>query len=498
MTSDADSPSSAQGSLWSAVKGWLKLLAWLFGVLCFLAGMWWCYCLMENRSGRAAWERTKAELEAKGEKLDWASFVPEPVPDDGNFFRTPLLEAVGYKGNSGGRAYQTIQAFPTFDLARRLADARRGRLSDFDAMADLIRTNLAPGRLFTATDPAAVLVEWYEPMTPIFDELRTAGERPYSQFHQTNAHLKSEVPNFVVARTLCQQLALLSTAHLELGRSDLALAEVRAILAHARGIEGDPILVSLMISLALDDLALNAVWQGLIERQWREEDLVELDRLLGRVDGPAAFQWSIRGERAAVNAAIESGKQSNLAVATPAGGWAGCRRSLEERLTPRGWTWHGLSAVNRLFQSSMEGLYDADARVVETGRLSAVEAELGFLASERSPRMKVAAMAVPNFTGAYQSLTEIQSRIHLCRIAIALERYRLRRDRLPQNLDELVPEFVDRLPQDLIGGGPLNYRPVGGDEFELWSVGWNGVNENAEVSTKRGEGDWVWRSWGVE
>ncbi len=74
--------------------------SWLFQwkiwrvVLLLMAGLITAYalfCAEENFRGKRAWENYKVEMEAKGEVLDFAKFVPPPVPDDQNFAATPFF-----------------------------------------------------------------------------------------------------------------------------------------------------------------------------------------------------------------------------------------------------------------------------------------------------------------------------------------------------------------------------------------------------------------------
>ena len=46
----------------------------------------------ENWRGRRAWENRRRELEAKGEVLDWAAYIPPSVPDDQNFYKAPKMQ----------------------------------------------------------------------------------------------------------------------------------------------------------------------------------------------------------------------------------------------------------------------------------------------------------------------------------------------------------------------------------------------------------------------
>jgi hypothetical protein len=85
-------------------------------------------------------------------------------------------------------------------------------------------------------------------------------------------------------------------------------------------------------------------------------------------------------------------------------------------------------------------------------------------------------------------------------IACALERYRLAHGEYPETLEALVPQFIERLPHDIINGQPLKYRRVEGMGFLLYSVGWNGTDDggrtvsNAERPENLKSGDWVWET----
>lgn len=89
--------------------------------------------------------------------------------------------------------------------------------------------------------------------------------------------------------------------------------------------------------------------------------------------------------------------------------------------------------------------------------------------------------------------------------AIALKRYQLRHDHLPDTLDQLVPEFVKSVPTDCMNGRPLRYRRNTDGTFLLYSVGDNGKDdggnpawEKTDVMTDSYDWqsahalDWVW------
>lgn len=61
------------------------------------------FYLVENWRGQRAWNETKARLEARGEQLDWAAFVPKArVPDEQNTFKHPFIVEYGLGKNGYG------------------------------------------------------------------------------------------------------------------------------------------------------------------------------------------------------------------------------------------------------------------------------------------------------------------------------------------------------------------------------------------------------------
>lgn len=65
--------------------------------------------------------------------------------------------------------------------------------------------------------------------------------------------------------------------------------------------------------------------------------------------------------------------------------------------------------------------------------------------------------------------------------AIALKRFRLKNNRLPGTLEELVPHLMEALPVDLMDGKPLKYRPLGDTNYKLYSVGLGGVDAKGQM-----------------
>ncbi len=99
-----------------------------------------------------------------------------------------------------------------------------------------------------------------------------------------------------------------------------------------------------------------------------------------------------------------------------------------------------------------------------------------------------------------------QTAINQAVVACALERHRLARGNYPEKLEALLPEYANKLPHDIITGEPLKYRRLTENEFTLYSVGLNRVDDGGKPAPREKDwegrwrpmpdlrkGDWVWR-----
>src|SRR5437016_5743053 len=87
-----DVPGEAQGSCATRV-----LRRSLFVLACLATLIALAYAV-ENWRGKQVWEKQKRALEAKGELLDWAAYIPAPVPDEQNSFKAPRITEWFVKG----------------------------------------------------------------------------------------------------------------------------------------------------------------------------------------------------------------------------------------------------------------------------------------------------------------------------------------------------------------------------------------------------------------
>jgi len=481
-----------------------RIARWLVGAVIAFVTLIALFYAVEDWRGRAAWSRCKRQLEAKGERLDWAAYVPKRVPDDQNFAHTPLLEALAYKSRKDTGVMARFEAVRPGLFVTHLGDWTHGKRSDLEACQRAIQENdelIAPA---SAREPAADVLAVLNKLDAEWTELRKANQRPYAQFWSaTEWPWDASVPNFIAIRQIVQLLSARASAEVALNRMDDAFADVAVIDRIAEAVQGQPFLVAAMIRVAiLNGPGMQPVWEGIIAGKWSDTQLAEFQKRYAKFDLLADFQRSMRGgERAVINDLIERRPRELERMFLDSNGSKDKPRSPKEllekyavRISPSGWLLQNQACYNQAIQDYALAGYDPARQQVFP---SAIDGSVGrFEAQVRQRRLfgALSAIAVPNFFKALQTCTRGQTQMNEVVLACALERNRRAEGHYPDSLASLAPRFIDRIPHDLIGGGPLKYQRTQNGSFTLYSVGWNEKDDEGEISSNRNQGDWVWHA----
>jgi len=177
------------------------------------------------------------------------------------------------------------------------------------------------------------------------------------------------------------------------------------------------------------------------------------------------------------------------------------------QLIPTGWLYQNQLRCARMMVDYYLPVSDTNQGTFSPGIARQGDATVATETKSFSPFNQLERLMLPGLGSAAKKFAYAQSSANLARMAIALERYRLAHGEYPETLDTLTPQFIVKLPHDVINGQPLHYRrdpPSSGSgaasgQFVLYSVGWNETDDGGEVGlTKTGNvdintGDWVWR-----
>lgn len=543
------------------------------GMTVLIAGFY----VVENWRGKRAWENYKREWEAKGDKFDLALLAPAPVPDHQNFALTPIVASCyrthlvmglpedDQPENTNNRLNMIVERsspeayalYPTnrgdwqrgviTDLAEWQKYYRATSLTNFDyeyflgenPSQRLIGSNvitlsadypIAPSPQSPAADVLLALSKY----DAALDELRGASQLPYARvpldYATSNAALML-LPHLGSFKACSQILRLRAIAKLQLGQDDLALADVKLALRLMETLQDEPLLISQLVRVAIWQLTVQPIWEGLAMHRWSDAQLTELEASLRKLDFISSYLLAMRGEQASATSIIEHWRRHRDPEDSPASYliYSACPwlfdfvddhvpdevgeflspliphrpvESLMGRLPPDGWFHQNKVATSEAIRQQATACFDAEMRIVPPGVLTNLAVSIDAWSRQpRSPRSVIARMLVPALTASSVKLAHAQATADMARLACALERYRLEKGEYPESLNALTPRFISQLPRDVIHGNPLKYRRSADGGYVLYSIGWNevddgGVVENVSHSRRVNikSGDWLWWS----
>jgi hypothetical protein len=240
-------------------------------------------------------------------------------------------------------------------------------------------------------------------------------------------------------------------------------------------------LLAAMVNVAVRGLYAVEIGDGLRLKGWREPQLIALQEQLKTIDILPPVKQAFT---------IESTIAFHTLEGIPSAGMM--KRSPLSGLCPSGWGYQHIADRVRLDFDRLE-ILDTDNQVIHLDKAEAVLKKFRAL-ERRSPFKFVPSLTPGNFERAYQVAAHNQTQINQTLIVCALERYHLAHNDYPENLDALVPQFLDKLPNDIFNGQPQHYRRNPDGTFILYSIGWNGRDDGGARGhpPENMDADWVW------
>lgn len=506
----------------------------LFGLAC-LATVVALFYAEENWRGKRAWDKFKSEVEAQGQRLEFSAFIPPPVANEENFAMIPLLAPLyDYKpGSQEWREPGACERAQTFARRYRAAE----QLLDFAPWERGTNTWLLPwtplrawqAALLQATNPAAGSPRNQIPVTfaatnatlrdaavgvlaalaesgPVIEELRAAARRPHARFNIPYDQ-EFSTGQFIclwhvnTLRNACEVLRLRASAELALGQTGATFADVQLILDLAETVRDEPFAFSFEIRTHSLSQCIQPLAEGLAAHQWSEAQLRAVEERLARLDLCADARRVLEAECASCVALVEHFRRSSNKRTFLArfGELVESHQARDVRVcaaaAPAGWSYREQIRLVSAIRNGVLPAIDTARRRVAPGEVRKAQQMLESVRAQSEwdsffqHEFFLRAGNWWHWTMPAERAARTQAALDAARLACALERCRLARGELPESLDALVPQFVAKLPPDIINGEPLKYRRTEGGQFVLYSVGWNGTDEGGVVPK-----DWVWRS----
>jgi hypothetical protein len=515
---------------------WRTIRRCLFVLICLLTLVALFYA-EEDWRGRRAWNKYRQELEARGEQLDYRTFIPKPVSDDQNFAATPFIKSWFLKENRAPDGQSKLWPDDYMRVGPNVSslnstdkgDRHFVNLVAWGTGFDAIRSGeMKPHQEFKSDkqDPesraraAPAVLEGLKASETNLAELRAASRRPYSRYpvvYDLENPWGILIPHLANVKASCQRLLLRACAELVAGQGENALEDVKLILYLADSVKDEPFLISYLVRLACCNIATQPIWEGLAEHRWSDAQLLDLQTRLQRYDFLTDLNRPLEGERAAgiltvdllIRKKFRLGDLGYVDGQTDPTG--GDLVNLVSKIAPRGWYYLEQLNFCRIYQDQLQGAFDAAKKRVSPSQISSNArrmeqrisgGRLGRSLNAVIHHQVIASLLLPALDKIPMKGALAQTAADQAALACALERYRLAKGQFPENLTALVPQFISQLPSDVITGEPLKYRRTDGSQFVLYSVGWNEKDDGGTIARIKEspnkaqdvtQGDWVWQ-----
>ncbi len=521
---------------------WKNFRRFVFGAACFITLIALFYA-EEDWRGWHDWNKYKREQAARGEKLDFKDFIPPPVPDDQNFAMAPIwFELINAANTNAAQKwygkFSPVTEKEPWNLLSIYGDANAEYAPTNGSWQRATLTDLKPWQNFYRT-VATNFPSSPQPQTPaqdillalskndsIIEQLREASARPESRFplsYDMSPPFAILLPHLATLKRGCQVLDLRALAELQNGDSQKALDDVKLSLRLADAERSEPFLISQLVRIAIFQITMQPIYEGLAQNKWSDAQLADLDAALSKEDFLADYKLATRGERALGIADIDflrHPENENIGMRRPRFNWLPRFSTLRTMASfssednsyfnlqtfllgigPSGWLRQNELRVARFETQWLLPLADENAHVFSPEKVKVADKAFASEKKTVTPENVLEMMFLPAWSAEARRFAFAQTSADLARVAIALERYRLANGDYPNSLDALSPQFMEKIPNDVIGGKPLNYRRTNDGQFILYSVGWNERDDGGVVAALKGNssgadytrGDLVWR-----
>ena len=448
------------------------------------------FFLEEKIRGRAAWRAYEKEAKARGVKLDFADYIPPQIPDAENFASIPIFDAV-IRASDAKKPVPNPLKLPEGQPLKFGNPVKQERIDLAAWQTFFIESKLLPA---AGESPASDVLKALDGFAAPLAQLREAGVRPHCCFpvHWELA-FAAQIPHLQILKSAAKLYALRLSAHLALGDSAAAYEDFHDGLRLTTATVAEPSLIAGLVSIATATLMENAVWGGLADHRWAEPELRRIEADLATLDWLKAGLFAMGSERGGENLMTDMlienpGQLDGILGSDAPSGYVGFR------FYPTGWFYQNKVRWNRYFDE-VQARFEPEHHRYFGGRTSPSSFE-DIKTGPKRIYYLLFALRAPALESVEKNYVHAATVTDHARLACALERFRIARGSFPQALSELTPDFLARIPAEVVNGEPYRYRRTDDGSFLLHSVGLDLRDDGDTIDPKTigtDQADWIWR-----
>jgi len=316
------------------------------------------------------------------------------------------------------------------------------------------------------------------------NEISVAVRRPYFRFSVSYeaGSFDWSPPHLPVLQSLSQLYELRALAYLAQGDAARAGDDAATIFLLAHAVVKEPFVASQLMSILMVRRGTQVLWEGSAARQWSEQQLKKFQSALLGFDFISSGLYTLLADQAAVTEAIEK----DLDDADPLRGISDFKPSSLAKISHKwmslGQGFRELLLTNHVYGEGIASFDPANHRVNLNSPNGAMkQAWNSHYNLDSDYDFDIAAPIAATASRMDLLYANSQEQLDEALVACGIERYRLANGRLPAKLEDLMPQFLNRVSTDIISGANLHYSLLGDDSYLLYGIGWNGTDDGGKV-----------------
>jgi hypothetical protein len=351
---------------------------------------------------------------------------------------------------------------------------------------EVTEPKLLAHRTSWSAETRSLVAEYVKMNEAAIDKAREALRRPHCRYEIDFSYgPDTDFSHLGKLKILARVAALQAALALEQSDGKSGADEIRLTLKLAASLDGDPALVSHLVQNGIIRLATRTTERNLAWFTPDESFTEEVSEALAMREGTNGLALALTGERAMMVPVFRLSWSEIQASSKAAED--GVPRLKHQRYSgkPNPFLWlSGFFERDLNFYLQMMETNISLATLAPPASLIATNMAALFGETPSARTYPFAGMVLPSIARCFVREAGTDAPIRLARMALALERFRLTRGRLPEDLRELTPQFLEAIPLDPFGGTPLRYRRLA-KGYVIYSVGPDGRDDNGREEPER-------------
>ena len=421
-----------------------------------------------KRASQSEWKNWKAEWQAKGEKFDISSNIPNKVPDHHNFAKSEFFAPL-FANDIGTPEFN--EARDRFKINKSIKhDWRKGKQ----------RNSISWDNVFFESD----LVQLAKDI-----------KRPYCRFDiQYKDGFEAQLPHLSTIKNIAYLFSIRAGEKLIKKDTIGAMHDTLNVIELGEKLRLEPFLISQLVRISILEMSLQTFWEGQVKGQWSDRQLIAFQEKFRDIDLLKGIKLALKLERNIANqwfTNIIQEKKGAEELADMLG--------LNLNFATRYFLYSNQYQINKIITEDILSGIDVSNQKVSTNQIKIAEEKILQLKNSLLPsKYAIALMLLPNWEIIMLKISQAQTALNQANIVAALERYRLKNNKYPKKLSSLKPDYISEIPGDLFHKKDLIYQSNQENSFTIYSRGFNEKDDGGKFYIQNNKnnfstkGDWPW------